>query len=235
MTFRTIYGNEWSENGWRMVNRDACTLIIEPGALGRQLATAPVRLGAPAIVLGAWARWYHEHVEPVTSPVWGWSATNDVGDSNHLSGTALDINAPKYPWGARTMPADRIAKVRKGLRAFEGLIFWGADWGRADEMHYQLNGGTAAGTGAADRLAAFARRRIRDGRLIEGDTDMTPQQAQQLKEVWDQLRGPDGKGWPQLGNKTIVDKLAAQDKVLTGLTQAVADLAAAVDKLGGVR
>ncbi|MFF2123782.1 LGFP repeat-containing protein, partial [Kitasatospora sp. NPDC058184] len=51
---------------------------------------------------------------------------------------ALDFNAPKYPWGLRTMPAARIAKIREGLRLFEGTIFWGADWGRADEMHYQI-------------------------------------------------------------------------------------------------
>ncbi|HPZ50981.1 MAG TPA: N-acetylmuramoyl-L-alanine amidase [Propionibacteriaceae bacterium] len=29
-----------------------------------------------------------------------------------------------------------------------------------------------------------------------------------LQEIWDQLRGPNGKGWPQLGGRTIVDSLA---------------------------
>lgn len=67
----------------------------------------------------------------------GWSLENDVPNSNHLSGTAVDINAPLYPWGYRTMLAARIAKVRKGLDAFNGVIYWGADWDRPDEMHYQ--------------------------------------------------------------------------------------------------
>jgi len=31
---------------------------------------------------------------------------------------------------------------------------------------------------------------------------------QKVRELWDQLRGPGGKGWPQLGNKTPVDVLA---------------------------
>lgn len=31
---------------------------------------------------------------------------------------------------------------------------------------------------------------------------------QLLEEVWDQLRGPGGKGWPQLGGKSLVDGLA---------------------------
>ncbi|REP48793.1 N-acetylmuramoyl-L-alanine amidase, partial [Mycobacterium tuberculosis] len=29
-----------------------------------------------------------------------------------------------------------------------------------------------------------------------------------LEEVWDQLRGIEGRGWPVLGDKTIVDYLA---------------------------
>lgn len=31
---------------------------------------------------------------------------------------------------------------------------------------------------------------------------------QLLEEIWDQLRGPGGKGWPQLGGKSLVDGLA---------------------------
>lgn len=134
MSFRTIYGFDWSENGWRMCNRDECVVAnVLPFT-----NTAPIRKGVAATILNAWTLWYHRNVEAISSPVWGWSATNDVASSNHLSGTALDFNAPKYPWGLRTMPASRIAKIREGLRLFEGTVFWGADWGRADEMHYQI-------------------------------------------------------------------------------------------------
>lgn len=31
---------------------------------------------------------------------------------------------------------------------------------------------------------------------------------QLLEEIWDQLRGPGGNGWPQLGGKTLVDAIA---------------------------
>ncbi|MFW0790097.1 M15 family metallopeptidase [Gordonia sp. CPCC 205333] len=232
MSFRTVYGNTYSENGWRMVNRDSC-IVIDDGEIAKQMATAPIRAGTAALVLGAWARWYHEHVEPIIGPVWGWSATNDVSDSNHLSGTALDINAPKYPWGARTMPAQRIAKVRNGLREFEGLVFWGADWDRADEMHYQING-------TADQLAAFARRRIRDGQLIGKEEDATMADIEKFiegylgpnnsdtKDIRQQLTGSRDlvyvtdkagrrvvdlaasyKGFAQTGNRTMLDTIAA--------------------------
>lgn len=147
MSFRTAYGHTHSENGWRMVNRDAC-VVTNPVPFSD---TAPVRAGDAATILNAWLIYYHRHVEPITSPVWGWSAANDVRNSNHLSGTAVDINAPKYPWGLLRMPAGVRAEVEKGLELFEGTIFWGRRWSKPDEMHYQL--GFPEGDG---RIAAFA-------------------------------------------------------------------------------
>lgn len=56
------------------------------------------------------------------------------------------------------------------------------------------------------------------------DKDMTPEQARQLREVWDQLCGPQGKGWPQLGGKTLVDSLVDAhrklDTIITHLDNA---------------
>ena len=137
MSFRSAYGYDWSENGWRMCNRDECALPISPGMV--YIDTAPIRRGAPLTILSAWLKYYDDNIAPIVSPVWGWSATNDVATSNHLSGTALDINAPQWPWGLRTMPADLKARIRRGLELFEGTVFWGADWSRADEMHFQMN------------------------------------------------------------------------------------------------
>lgn len=136
MSFRTAYGNTTSENGWRMCNRDECDIPRIPELY--LVDTAPLRKGAPLTILGAWLYWYDRNVEEITSPVWGWSDTNDVGDSNHLAGTAVDVMAPKYPWQRYTMDAATQAKVRKGLGLFEGSVFWGRDWSRPDEMHYQL-------------------------------------------------------------------------------------------------
>lgn len=137
MSFRTAYGYTRSENGWRMCNRDECAIVNIPNLY--LVDTAPIRKGTPLTILGAWIYWYDRNVEEILTPAWGWSATNDVANSNHLSGTAVDLCAPKYPWGKRVMSASKIAKVREGLRLFEGTVFWGADWSRADEMHYQMN------------------------------------------------------------------------------------------------
>lgn len=226
MSFRQVYGYTHSENGWRMCNRDECVVAnVLP-----YTNTAPVRRGDAATILNAWLLWYHHNVEPLTSPVWGWSATNDVANSNHLSGTALDINAPKYPWGARVMPDDRIAKVRRGLALFEGTIFWGADWSRADEMHYQL--GYREGD---PRIGAFAAKLNRGHLGIYGNPDPEPappttggplmalNDAEQ-RELLEKVRYIAGQlgPWPQLGKNdkgqdlTPVDALADVKRRIEG-------------------
>lgn len=175
MSFRSYAGHTHSENGWRMVNRDSCVLIQGLAFMD----TAPVRDGVAYEVLSAWAHWYDQNVPgQIVSPTWGWSRDNDVANSNHLSGTALDINATQYPWGGSRMHQvfpDRVAAIRRGLAIFENTIFWGADWSRKDEMHFQLNGGTAGpgGVDASEWLRTFAGRKIRNGRLIEG-SDTSP-------------------------------------------------------------
>lgn len=133
MGFRTAYGNTYSENRWRMCNVDECVRV--PGPF---MNTAPLRKGAPAIILGDFVRRYNAECAPVISSVWGWSQYNDVGNSNHLSGTAIDINAPQWPWGYRTMPAALVAKISRLVDSYNGTVYWGRNWNRADEMHFQV-------------------------------------------------------------------------------------------------
>lgn len=232
MTFRTAYGNTHSENGWRMCNRDECAIVnIKDLFL---VDTAPLRKGAPLTILGAWLKWYDLNVEEIGSPVWGWSNTNDVSTSNHLSGTAVDVNAPKYPWGARVMPGARKQKIREGLALFEGTVFWGADWARADEMHYQM-----AFREGDPRNEAFAAKLLAGHLGIyktaptttpqEGDMDFATFKkymdavVSDVKDIREQLCGMKQrdagqfKGWPQLGNLTVVDALADIQSRLTKL------------------
>ncbi|MGA6208060.1 M15 family metallopeptidase [Nocardia testacea] len=207
MGFRTVYGYSASENQWRMVDRDMC--VVGGPSIGLpNTNTAPIRAGDASTILVAWLAWYHRNVEPLRSPVWGWSATNDVANSNHLSGTAVDINAPQYPWGSRTMPRDRIAQVRVGLALFEGTVFWGADWSRADEMHYQI--GLPEGH---PRIAAFAAK-LNAGHLgiyptaPKEDDDMTPEQDKMLRQVHRELTQPYPSRSKYRENEEPVDTLA---------------------------
>lgn len=132
MSFRKVYGYEWSEAGWRMCNRDECVTV--PGPF---MNTAPLRKGAPAVILGAFANELHRTVAPITSAVWGWSAENAVGNSNHLAGVAIDVWAPRLPWGERRMPVDQVNAVNRLLHRFPE-VFWGRGWHKPDEMHFQM-------------------------------------------------------------------------------------------------
>ncbi|SCZ14333.1 D-alanyl-D-alanine carboxypeptidase [Rhodococcus erythropolis] len=136
MTFRTIYGNTYSENGWRMCDRNECDIPRIPNLF--LVDTAPLRKGAPLTILGAWLKWYDVNVEEILSPVWGWSATNTVANSNHLAGASVDVNAPKYPMGYYRMPSGLVAKVNTGLELFGGSVYWGRRWNTPDEMHFQM-------------------------------------------------------------------------------------------------
>lgn len=136
MSFRTAYGHSTSENGWRMCNRDECVLVPGP-----YMNTAPLRRGPAEVVLGDLVRRYDKEVAPVRSSVWGWSLYNDVGNSNHLAGTAVDINAPQWPWGLRNMPPDMVRKCNALADSYGGGVYWGNKWSRADQMHFQLGWG----------------------------------------------------------------------------------------------
>lgn len=212
-----------SENGWPMCNASA-TVAVEVVPAARRV---PLRAGHVATILNAFIILYNRRVEPIASQVWGWSADNDVWNSNHMSGTAIDINAPKYPWGAYRMPAATIGKVDALLRDFEGVVFWGRRWGKPDEMHYQI------GLPPTDpRVAAFAEK-LNNGHLgaYPPNTNPAPKpappaplphpredamnsdQAHQLSDVTGQLTGSptpgEFPGWEQLGGRTPVDALAA--------------------------
>ncbi|MFF1531495.1 M15 family metallopeptidase [Cellulomonas sp. NPDC058312] len=152
MGTRSYQGYTHSENGWPIVDTAEIVTVTVPGTTQQ----IEVRRGDVATVLVGWMIWYHRNVEPIDRfkprDDWGFSWDNDVPNSNHLSGTAVDINATQYPWTRLTMPADRVAKVRAGLKLFEGCIFWGRDWARVDEMHYQIGVNAARLKSFADKL-----------------------------------------------------------------------------------
>lgn len=197
-----------TENGWPMVNADKTVAVQVVPAAKR----VPLLRGDVATILNAFIILYDREVEPIRSQVWGWSADNDVWNSNHMSGTAIDIHAPWYPWGKRVMSAATKAKVRALLAKFDGVIFWGADWNRADEMHYQIGVPPSS-----PKVRALAEK-LNRGYLGAYKTTPAPP-PKEVKPVarskedlaLDQLVGhpwEDWAGWPQLGGRSLVDAVA---------------------------
>lgn len=123
MGFRFAYGNSHSENGWPMVDTDSCEWITVPGTDVR----LQIQKGWPLVILRAFAADFNEFVEPLRDADSAcWTATNSVSTSNHLSGTALDLNWDSHPFRVQDAGFDgrELPIVRELLDFYEGTVFW---------------------------------------------------------------------------------------------------------------
>lgn len=148
MGFRTVYGRTYSENGWRMIDAAECDRMEIPGTA----LVLPFRKGAANDIMRAWLSWFNRNVENLNNPGRGFTDegsftwTNSVASSNHLSGTAADLNWNDHAFRVSYSGFTNveIAKCREGLQLFthRGLqmVHWGQDWNSPkDAMHFQLN------------------------------------------------------------------------------------------------
>jgi hypothetical protein len=158
-----------SANGWPVLKEPPSPVLI-PGADIR----LRVRGGDVATVLLEVARRFHVEVESLDMPVqeepgyddWGWAYRpirgQDVGFSNHASGTAIDLNAVRHPRGVKgTFTRRDRARMRRILAATldsvtgREVVRWGEDYaGTVDGMHLELNASPAAVARVADRIRA---------------------------------------------------------------------------------
>lgn len=136
-----------SQNGWAV---DKSGGLQDRGLYGGVTLPNGVRRGDVAIIARYVCDQFDRHVEPlVQGHCWGWYVKGIEGStaiSNHASGTAWDLNAPRHPLGARgTFSAKQRTAIRRILDFCEGVVRWGGDYtGRADEMHFEIIGGATA-------------------------------------------------------------------------------------------
>lgn len=142
-----------SQNGYSANDRSVIASYQLPG--GR----VALRAGDVSVVLLWVANQFHQHVEPLVWPgVWGYAERTIRGSdtvlSNHASGTAIDLNAPRHPLGVRgTFTGNQVQAIRRILDYCEGAVRWGGDYtGRADEMHFEINAGSTAVRRIADKI-----------------------------------------------------------------------------------
>ena len=138
MAPRVVYGNSFSENGWPMVDQDSCQWVTVPGTD----VSLQIQMGQPLILLRAFAADFNAYVEPLRDADSAcWTPTNSVATSNHLSGTALDLNWNSHPFQILNagFTSEQINMVRDLLEFYEDTIFWGNDWDSPrDAMHFQV-------------------------------------------------------------------------------------------------
>jgi predicted chitinase len=189
MAGRTVYGNSFSSNGWPMVDTGSCTWVNVPGTS----VTLQIQNGWPLAILRAFAADFNAYVEPLRDADSAcWTATNSVSTSNHLSGTAMDLNWNSHPFEVPDAGFDsaKIAAVEAIQDFYEGTVFWGNDWSNPkDAMHFQLaslaNGGDI-NTYNNPAVGDFIARKIRaDGfsTFRRGAAPMTPPAAQVLADA----------------------------------------------------
>lgn len=157
-----------SQNGWPTLSAESPSLVtwIIPTKQG------PVRIrlrnGSAGFILVHFALWWADKVEPLVGKIlddWGWAPRPIRGSteiSNHASGTALDLNATRWPLGTTYMPASMVARIRIRLRAmiYRGALRWGGDYhSRKDQMHTEINVTLSAAEKVARRLMKTPRGR----------------------------------------------------------------------------
>lgn len=136
----------FSQNGYAANDRSLITsYVVTKG--GRRMW---LRVGPPGEMLADFVLWFDENVRDIDSGIlddWSYAERPIRGSasvlSNHASGTAVDVDATRWPLGVEPeayLTAAEIAKVRAKLREYEGCIRWGGDYtGRKDPMHFEIN------------------------------------------------------------------------------------------------
>lgn len=63
--------------------------------------------------------------------------------SNHASGSAIDLNWRLWPMFLRRMTPVQRRRAKKVTARFDGILTWGGDWSRVDEMHWEISKGVS--------------------------------------------------------------------------------------------
>lgn len=209
-------GAEGTNNGWSIVDADQVTRVYV-GADGDGCTF----LSGDVATLFAWFfDQLHRRVEPVYM-LNGWRSAADnayyggAAGSNHMSGTAGDVNGDRHPYEAHTKPwssgwtSAQQATVRQIMAEARGLISWGLDYapGVRDAMHFDLTAGATAA-----QVRSLVLTLTPPAPTPAPEDDMTPEQAATLDHIatWVQQNQagpvygiPGGRGrWTPLGDST---------------------------------
>lgn len=157
---RTVNGNSFTENGWTMASAEEANWVTIPGTT----VTLQLHQGQPTQILRAFAADYNAFVEPLRDPdSASWTPSNSVlgqpgenNGSNHLGGTAMDLNWNTHPFQVdyAGFSPSQIATARELLDFYEQTVFWGQDWNTPkDAMHWQMGYNTYQNPHTADFIA----------------------------------------------------------------------------------
>ncbi len=152
-----------SQNGWPANDGSVSASYTIPGTEVR----IALRKGDASVVLLHYLAWFHRNIEPIRQKDTGGYNPRPIKGtttlSNHASGTAFDHNWNDHVQGKRnTFTADEQAAMRKQAKFYEGVLRLGIDYSNPDDMHGEINRGTAETRRIADKIRAQARQQEDD-------------------------------------------------------------------------
>ena len=149
-------------NGWSAIAASETTSITAGSK------STSIRQGDVATVLSYFATQFDARVEAISAFNGYRSFESNLAAggscrSDHMSGTALDINGGAHPWEARpgvVYPANggfttsQLAAIRAIQAEVSGVVQWGGDYGvgNRDAMHFYIHGTASAVQNAVRNL-----------------------------------------------------------------------------------
>lgn len=147
-----------SQNGYDVADAHLIATMTVPGT---QVKIPVLNSAAGRLLIAAAGRWNAE-VEPLVAGwCWGFAVRTVRGSatdvSNHASGTAIDLNAPRHPLGTQpsaSLTLKQIAAIHRIVDDYAPCLRWGGDYGdptragvpgsRPDVMHIEVIASDAA-------------------------------------------------------------------------------------------
>jgi D-alanyl-D-alanine carboxypeptidase-like protein len=217
-----------SQNGWTANDRKVISTRTVRGTNVR----LAVRNGAAGDLLLEVAALFDLLVQDIDQPLtddWGYAERPVRGSediSNHASGTAVDLNATRWPLGSLpsvNLTPRQITTVRQIVAVTRGVVRWGGDYaGRKDPMHFEIND---------NRTEADCERALVALRAAFGaPTPARPAPQEDDVELTDKIPDYYAPGRPQL---TVADTLAWSAAHAAHARDAAADAGHRVDALAG--
>ncbi len=148
-----------SQNGWP-ADPDPTKLGIAPCSVAGVPIGDGLLAGPVTVVLTYVALQVHLRVETLQpGQCWGYKyrpVTGGTELSNHASGTAVDLNAPRHPLGqAATFTPAQVEEIHRILAEVDDVVRWGGDYtGRVDEMHFEIIGDQPTVAAVASKLGS---------------------------------------------------------------------------------
>lgn len=128
----------YSQNGYSVISRGECKFYDVSGI------SLPLRPDDCGYLLARFSRQFDKRVETLGhTETFGHSERKISGTnewSNHASGTAVDLNSARHPYGAEgTFSAAEESEIYKLLDNFDDVIRWGGTYRYSkDEMHFEI-------------------------------------------------------------------------------------------------